>query len=167
MSSEVSRGRVAHFASAEFRRVCGCFATGVTVATVADAQGGPHGLTVNSFSSVSLEPPLVLVCLGRDVSVFAAFAAARFFGISVLAAGQRETAERFARKGLDRFAGVGWHAGETGVPLLAGALATIECAVHQRIPAGDHEILLGEALHVRAAEGSPLVFYASGYHTLG
>jgi flavin reductase (DIM6/NTAB) family NADH-FMN oxidoreductase RutF len=167
MSSEVSQGHVRPLASREFRRVCGRFATGVIVATVADAQGRPHGLTVNSFTSVSLAPPLVLLCLGLEVSVRAAFSAARFFGISVLAAGQQHLAERFARKDFDRFAGVAWHPGETGAPLLADVLATIECAVHQRTPAGDHEILLGEALHTRAAEGSPLVFYASGYHTLG
>jgi flavin reductase (DIM6/NTAB) family NADH-FMN oxidoreductase RutF len=167
MSSEVSRGRVALVASAEFRRVCGRFATGVIVATVLDAQGQPHGLTVNSFASVSLEPPLVLLCLGRDVSVMDAFAATRFFGINVLAACQRELAERFARHGLDRFAGVAWRRGETGAPLLEGVLATLECAVHQRIAAGDHEILLGEALYTGAAEGAPLVFFASGYHTLG
>jgi flavin reductase (DIM6/NTAB) family NADH-FMN oxidoreductase RutF len=167
MSSEVSQGRIEPVASAEFRRVCGRFATGLTVATVLDAQGQPHGLTVNSFASVSLEPPLVLVCLGREVSVLDAFDAVGFFGINMLAAGQRDLAERFARHGLDRFAGVPWRRGVTGAPLLEGVLATVECAVHQRIPAGDHEILLGEALHSTVAEGSPLVFFASNYRILG
>lgn len=137
------------------------------MATVADAQGRPHGLTINSFTSVSLAPPLVLLCLGLEVSVKEAFDTARFFGINVLAAGQRDLAERFARKSFDRFAGLAWHPGETGAPLLTGVLATIECAVFQRIPAGDHEILLGEALHAHATEGSPLVFHGSVYHTLG
>jgi len=167
MSSAGSRGRVAPIASQEFRRVCGRFATGVTVVTVLDPRGRPHGLTVNSFASVSLAPPLVLFCVGRSVSVIDAFRAAEFFGINVLAAGQRELSERFARKGLDRFAGVPWHRGKTGAPLLEGALATLECAVSQRTPSGDHEILVGHVLHTRVADGSPLVFYASGYRTLG
>ena len=97
MSSAGSRGRVAPIASQEFRRVCGRFATGVTVVTVLDPRGRPHGLTVNSFASVSLAPPLVLFCVGRSVSVIDAFRAAEFFGINVLAAGQRELSERFAR----------------------------------------------------------------------
>jgi flavin reductase (DIM6/NTAB) family NADH-FMN oxidoreductase RutF len=105
--------------------------------------------------------------VGRSVSVIDAFRAAEFFGINVLAAGQRELSERFARKGLDRFAGVPWHRGKTGAPLLEGALATLECAVSQRTPSGDHEILVGHVLHTRVADGSPLVFYASGYRTLG
>jgi len=137
------------------------------VATVLDARARPHGLTVNSFASVSLAPPLVLLCVGREVSVRNAFGAAEFFGINVLAAGQRDLSERFARPGVDRFAGVPWHPGKTGAPLLEGVLATLECAVHQRIPSGDHEILVGEVLHTRVTDGAPLVFYASGYHTLG
>jgi flavin reductase (DIM6/NTAB) family NADH-FMN oxidoreductase RutF len=167
MSSEGLRGRVAPIASQEFRRACGRFATGITVATVLDPRGRPHGLTVNSFTSVSLAPPLVLLCLGRSVSVRDVFRTAEFFGINVLAADQRELSDRFARKGLDRFANIPWHRGKTGVPLLSGVLATLECAVHQRTPGGDHEILVGEVLHTRVTDGSPLVFYASGYRTLG
>jgi flavin reductase (DIM6/NTAB) family NADH-FMN oxidoreductase RutF len=157
---------VAPIASEEFRRACGRFATGVIVATVLDARGRPHGLTVNSFTSVSLAPPMVLVCLGRNVSVMDAFRAAEVFAINVLAVGQRELADRFARKGLDRFANIPWQRGKTGAPLLEGVLATLECAVCQRMPGGDHEILLGEVLHTRVTNGSPLVFYASGYHAL-
>jgi len=166
MSSEGSGARLAPIASDEFRRACGRFATGVTVATVLDTHGRPHGLTVNSFASVSLAPPMVLLSIGRNVSVMDAFRAAEFLGINMLAAGQRDLAERFARKNQDRFAGTPWHRGKTGVPLLAGVLATLECAVQQRIRGGDHEILLGEVLHTHVADGSPLVFYASGYREL-
>jgi flavin reductase (DIM6/NTAB) family NADH-FMN oxidoreductase RutF len=166
MSSEGSRARVAPIASEEFRRACGRFATGIAVATVLDALGRPHGLTVNSFSSVSLEPPLVLICVGRNVTVADAFRAAEFFGINVLAADQREISDRFARKGLDRFANIPWRRGKTGSPLLAGVLASLECAVHQRIPSGDHEILVGEVVQAHVSEGSPLLFYASGYREL-
>src|ERR1051325_1519420 len=124
----------------EFRRACGRFATGVTVATVLDENGIPHGLTVSSFTSVSLDPPLVLICLGHAVTMIDAFRRASHFGINVLAASQLELSERFARKGFDRFDGLRWEAGSTGVPLLPGALAAIECIVEQRVRSGDHDI---------------------------
>src|SRR6266481_7302325 len=89
--------------SDEFRRACGRFPSGVTIATVLDSQGGPHGLTVSSFTSVSLEPPLVLICLGHDVPIIHHFRKATYFGISVLADDQQALSERFARKGEDRF----------------------------------------------------------------
>ena len=166
MSSEGSSGRAAPVTSAEFRRACGRFATGVTIAGVVDPEGVPHGLTVSSFASVSLDPPLVLICLGHDVSVIEAFRAATHFGISVLSESQRHLSERFARKGHDRFDGVPWQPGETGVPLLAGALAAIECEVRQRFTSGDHDIFVGEMVGARVAEGEPLIHFASRYRRL-
>jgi len=166
MSSDASRGRAAPVASEEFRHVCGRFATGVAVATVLDARGRPHGLTVNSFTSVSLSPPLVSICLGLNVTVLDAFREAQYYGINILADTQREVSDRFARKGLDRFANISWHRGKTGAPLIAGCLATLECAIRQRVPCGDHEILVGEVTHSQINQGSPLIFYASGYRTL-
>jgi flavin reductase (DIM6/NTAB) family NADH-FMN oxidoreductase RutF len=161
MSSEGPR-----VASEEFRRACGRFATGVAIASVLDADGTPHGLTVNSFASVSLHPPLILICLGHKVSVMDAFRASAHFGINMLADHQRALAERFARKGRGRFDGLEWQRGETGVPLLAGVLATIECAVHARHTAGDHDILVGQVVRTRVAEGAPLVYFASRYREL-
>ncbi len=150
----------------EFRRACGRFATGVTIATVLDAQGTPHGLTVSSFTSVSLDPPLVLICLGHAVTMIDAFRAARHFGINVLAAGQRELSDKFARKGYDRFNGLPWISGKTRVPLLPGALAAIECSVEQRVASGDHDILIGRMVRAEVAEGEPLIYYASDYREL-
>ena len=150
----------------EFRRGCGRFATGVTVATVLDRDGTPHGLTVSSFTSVSLEPPLVLICLGHAVTMIEAFRSATHFGINVLSAEQQELSDRFARKGEDRFNGIPWHRGETGVPLIPGVLAAIECSVHQRILSGDHDIFVGEMVHADVAEGDPLLYYASRYRAL-
>ena len=129
-------------------------------------QGTPHGLTVSSFTSVSLDPPLILICLGHRVTVIEAFRAARYFGISVLAENQRELSERFARKGHDRFDGVEWHCGATGAPLLNGVLAAIECEVHQRFTAGDHDIFVGRMLRAQVRDGAPLIYYASRYRTL-
>jgi flavin reductase (DIM6/NTAB) family NADH-FMN oxidoreductase RutF len=147
----------------EFRRACGRFATGVTVATVLDRDGTPHGLTVSSFTSVSLEPPLVLICLGHAVTMIEAFRSATHFGINVLSAEQQELSDRFARKGCDRFDGLDWTAGVSGVPLLPGAIAQIECATHQRITSGDHDIFVGRMVRASVADGDPLLYFASRY----
>jgi flavin reductase (DIM6/NTAB) family NADH-FMN oxidoreductase RutF len=160
MSSEVG------VTSAEFRRACGRFATGVAIASVLDARGTPHGLTVSSFTSASLDPPLILICLGHRVSAIDAFRAAAHFGINVLAEDQRDLAERFARQGQDRFDGLKWRRGQTGVPMLAGVLAAIECAVRQRIAAGDHDVFIGEMVGARVAAGRPLIHFASYYRCL-
>jgi flavin reductase (DIM6/NTAB) family NADH-FMN oxidoreductase RutF len=151
---------------AEFRRACGRFATGVSIATVLDATGAPHGLTVSSFTSVSLEPPLVLVCLGLEVTNLQLFRAATYFGINVLAADQQALSERFARKGEDRFDGLAWDAGATGVPLIPGCLARIECRLYRRLEMGDHDIFIGEMLHADVADGNPLIYFSSTYRTL-
>jgi flavin reductase (DIM6/NTAB) family NADH-FMN oxidoreductase RutF len=150
----------------EFRRACGSFATGVAIATVLDAQRQPHGLTVSSFTSVSLEPPLVLICLGHAVTIVEAFRRATHFGINVLAASQRSISERFARKGEDRFNGTPWIPGATGVPLLPGALAQMECAVEQIVTSGDHDILIGRMVRMAAIDGDPLLYFSGGYREL-
>jgi flavin reductase (DIM6/NTAB) family NADH-FMN oxidoreductase RutF len=151
----------------EFKRVCGRFATGVTIASVLDAAGTPHGLTVNSFTSVSLAPPLVLICLGHEASVINYFRTASHFAINVLAEDQKKLSDRFARKGHDRFDGLAWRPGHTGVPLIDDVLATIECSLHQRFTAGDHDIFVGEVLHTRVRDDArPLLYYASHYRTL-
>jgi flavin reductase ActVB len=152
--------------SDEFRRACGRFATGVTIATVLDSRGAPHGLTVSSFTSVSLEPPLLLICLGHAVNVIDYFRQAKYFGINCLSADQQLLSERFARRGGDRFNGLPWERGETGVPLIPGVLAQIECAIRNRVPEGDHDIFVGEMVGARVREGEPLIYYASRYREL-
>jgi flavin reductase (DIM6/NTAB) family NADH-FMN oxidoreductase RutF len=166
MSSEVFPGRLAPVSSEEFRHACGRFATGVTVATVLDAAGLPHGLTVSSFTSVSLAPPLVSICLGHAVSLIDTFRAASFFGINILADDQQALSERFARKGHDRFEGVGWTPGDTGVPLISGALAGMECRVERRIPVGDHDIFIGQMVATRVQDGAPLLHFSGAYRKL-
>jgi len=150
----------------DFRRACGRFATGVCVATVLDPEGTPHGLTVSSFTSVSLDPPLVLICLGHAVTMIEAFRAASHFAINILSAGQRELSDRFARKGCDRFDALRWDRGATGVPLLPGVLAQIECATHQRITSGDHDILVGRMVRANVADGEPLLYCSGGYREI-
>ncbi len=166
MSSEGSVQRLSPVTSEEFRKACGRFATGVTIATAIDDTGVPHGLTVSSFTSVSLEPPLVLICLGHRVTVIDVFRKAKYFGINVLGADQQELSDRFARKGQDRFGGLTWEAGKTGVPLLPGALAQIECQAHERFTSGDHDILVGEMVGATVADGDSLIYFASRYRKL-
>jgi len=150
----------------EFRRACGRFATGVTIASVMDSQGTPHGLTVSSFTSVSLHPPLILICLGHAVTAIQHFRAATHFGINVLADGQQALSDHFARRGHDRFEGLPWSPGVTGVPILPGVLAAMECAVHRIVPMGDHDILVGEMVHAEVGDGQPLLYFASAYRHL-
>ena len=166
MSSEAFSGQAEPLTAEEFRRATGRFTTGITIATVRDSQGAPHGLTVNSFTSVSLEPPLVSICLGHAVSLIDTFQAATYFGINVLAEDQRPLSERFAHKGHDRFEGIEWHPGPNGAPLLAGVLAALECRTVERIRAGDHDIFLAQMVTARVAEGSPLIYFASRYRRL-
>jgi len=166
MSSEGFTGRAAPVSSEEFRAACGRFGTGVTIATVLDSERQPHGLTVSSFSSVSLDPPLISICLGHAVTVIDLFREVNFFGINILADDQQAISQRFARRGLDRFQGVGWTLGEYGVPLLDGVLAAIECKVDQRIPAGDHDILVGRMLATRVRDGAPLLHFSGEYRKL-
>jgi len=149
-----------------FRQACGRFATGVAIAGAIDANGVPHGLTVSSFSSVSLDPPLILICLGHAIAAIDVFRQSRYFGLSVLRDDQRELSERFAMRLDDRFESLAWRHGETGVPLLDGALASIECETRHRSAAGDHDIFIGEMLRASVQEGEPLIHFASEYRRL-
>jgi flavin reductase ActVB len=149
-----------------FCRNCGKFATGITIATVLDTGGAPHGMTANSFTSVSLEPPLVLICVDHSARILDHFRRAGHFGINVLEEHQRALSAHFARRGTDRFDGVEWYPGVTGVPLLPDVLSTMECALRQFIDVGDHAILIGEVLHARCGEGMPLIYFASHYRKL-
>lgn len=148
------------------RRAFGRFATGVTVVTV-DTGEVPLGITVNSFASLSLEPPLLLWNLQRDSDCFDVFTKVEHYAVNVLHAGQQPLSEACARKGDHVLAKEHWQAGESGCPVLCQSLACFECAVRQRHDGGDHIILVGEVLFFRNAEGgAPLLFYGGTYHTL-
>jgi len=149
-----------------FRRVCSKYATGITILTVLDSLGAPHGMTVNSFTSVSLSPPLILVCIDRQTPILSHFKPGTRFGVNVLHEEQKDLSTWFARSGHDRFSGMEWSAGETGVPVLPGMLATLECEVTQMIEAGDHVVVIGAALHATWREGQPLVYFNSSYQSL-
>jgi flavin reductase (DIM6/NTAB) family NADH-FMN oxidoreductase RutF len=149
-----------------FRRVCAKYATGIAILTVLDSNGCPQGMTVNSFTSVSLEPPLILACIDRRTAFLSHFQPATRFAINILGEEHKELSARFARSGLDRFDGVGWTRGETGAPILPDMLAAIECAVTHLVEAGDHVVVIGEALHASWREGRPLIYFNSSYQEL-
>jgi 3-hydroxy-9,10-secoandrosta-1,3,5(10)-triene-9,17-dione monooxygenase reductase component len=152
--------------SHSFRRALGQFATGVTVVTTRDAAGRPQGLTVNAFCSVSLEPPLVLVCVDQRSEVNPGLLSSRLFGVSVLAEDQEPMSRRFAEGGNEKFSGLPLLAGTSGVPLLPGALVHIECRVTTAHPGGDHTIYVGEVLRLAVSPGRPLLYHGSSYRRL-
>jgi len=153
--------------SREFRRTLAQFASGVTVVTTRDATGRPHGLTASSFCSVSLDPPLVLVCLDNRLEARRAVAEVGHFAVSVLAETQESLSRQFATGGPDKFAGVELSSGESGAPLVAGALAHIECRLKDAHVAGDHTIFVGIVERASVGAGRPLLYHGSAYHRLG
>jgi flavin reductase (DIM6/NTAB) family NADH-FMN oxidoreductase RutF len=151
---------------ADFRMALGQFATGVTVVTTRDAGGRPYGLTVSSFCSVSLEPPLVLVCIDHRSETHDGFEASGVFGVSVLAEGQEEWSRRFAGGGPAKFMGATLGNGHHGVALVPGALVHLECRVVSAHEAGDHTVYVGEVLALSVRPGRPLLYHARGYRRL-
>lgn len=144
----------------------GHFATGVTIVTARDGGGAPCGLTANAFTSVSLDPPLVLVCIDRRSRTRACVLAAQAFAVNVLAAEQEAWARRFAARTGDRFAGLRLTAARTGAPILDGVLAWLDCVVERTVEIGDHTVVVGHVLAGHAREGAPLVFFRGRYGTL-
>lgn len=142
-----------------FRNALGQFATGVTVMTGVSPAGDRFGITVTSFNSLSLDPPLILWSLGRDGGSFACFQAGTPFAVNVLTAGQDALAHQFARVGVPKFDGIGTLKGLDGVPLLAGCAAYFECNVESRYPGGDHDIIVGRVRRLYNIGGTPLVFH--------
>jgi flavin reductase (DIM6/NTAB) family NADH-FMN oxidoreductase RutF len=151
----------------EIRRVVGNFATGITVVTV--GGGTPHGMTANAFTSVSLDPPLILICVNRDALLHESVVLAGSFAVSVLGAGQEHLARHFADKarplGQAQFDNCEWFAGpHTKAPMIHDALAHLECALWRIYDGGDHSIILGQVLNASCDPGDALLFFGGGYH---
>ncbi|MBA2684831.1 MAG: flavin reductase family protein [Gemmatimonadaceae bacterium] len=154
---------------ATFRSVLGRFASGVTVVTVRDVQHYDHGMTVTAFCSVSLEPPLVQVSIGKAASLHGVLGTGNLasqFAVNILSSKQEPLARRFAEEHPDRFDGVGFTRGVTGAPILDECLDVIECEVQSRYEAGDHTIVIGTVIGTATNEGSPLLYYRGGYASL-
>jgi flavin reductase (DIM6/NTAB) family NADH-FMN oxidoreductase RutF/pimeloyl-ACP methyl ester carboxylesterase len=150
-----------------FRDALGCFATGVTVVTAIGADGVPIGLTANSFTSVSLYPPLLLVCIANNAGSAPALREAKRFAVNVLQIGQQPTSNRFAGKGEDRFATTPWEVGEYGTPVLTGSLSSFECESQDIHDGGDHFILVGRVLKaIFEPRRDPLLYFRGKYRKL-
>ena len=151
--------------SRAFRQALAQFGSGVTVVATLDAGGRAQGLTVSAFCSVSLEPPLVLVCVDKRSETHAAFAHSRLFGVSVLAEHQQDVSQRFATLGPDKNQ-FDFARGTDGTPLVPGAVAQLECRLHAAHDAGDHRIYVGEVVKVAVNPGRPLLYHATSYRRL-
>jgi flavin reductase (DIM6/NTAB) family NADH-FMN oxidoreductase RutF len=150
---------------ARFRQAMGHFASGVTVVTTA-LGGELYGMTVSSFSSLSLNPPLVLICIDKSVPCHDMIKDAGCFVVNILEKRQEHLSRRFATTTNDKFKGVAWHSGNLGLPVLANTLAVIECRLRDTLDGGDHAIFIGEVVDAEVREGAPLLYYRRGYHEL-
>jgi flavin reductase (DIM6/NTAB) family NADH-FMN oxidoreductase RutF len=150
---------------AEFRRVIGHFATGVSVVTTCRGDGSACGLTVSAVASLSLDPTLVLICVDRDSDTHAWIQGAGYYAVNVLEEGRGETlARRFAAdEAEEKFRGTAWRPERTGAPVLDEALAWMDCRVSAALDGGDHTIFIGEVLAADAREGTPLLYYRGGF----
>ena len=149
-----------------YREVCSQFATGVAVATVKAPDGTPHGLTISSFNSVSINPPLILICIDFKCTAIEHFLAGPYFAINILREEQRELSVIFAAKPESRFEDIAWEPGVTGAPVLSGTLATIECRLERTVSAGDHAVIFGELILAHVHGGSPLLYFDRDYRKI-
>jgi flavin reductase (DIM6/NTAB) family NADH-FMN oxidoreductase RutF len=150
---------------AELRRTFGQFLTGVTVVTTLEEDGTPRGITANSFTSVSLDPPLILVCIAKSALSHGVFASCGGFAVSILSADQREVAALFASKRRDKFDQVATSPGLSGAPVLEHSLGWFDCKTHERLAAGDHLILIGRVRDFGMRKAPPLGFFGGRYLT--
>jgi flavin reductase (DIM6/NTAB) family NADH-FMN oxidoreductase RutF len=154
------------FDAGELRKVMGCFATGVTVITTRDQTGRPYGLTANAVTSLSLDPPLLLICVDRKAETFPHFFDSKIFVLNILEEGQEALSRRFATTGGDKFAGLEFRLGRLDTPILAGTIGHIECRIVDTFEGGDHVVHVGEVEHAEARDGRPLLFYRGKYRQL-
>jgi len=153
------------FDEARFRQVLGYFATGVTVVTATE-EGMPVGFTCQSFTSLSLDPPMVAIAPAKSSTSWPRIAKSGAFCVNILNDAQQQLSQRFAVTGGDKFTGVAWHVGEAGAPVLEGVLGWVECELEAIYDAGDHELVVGRVLSLGVGDGSPLIFYRSGFTKL-
>ena len=150
----------------EFRKAMSRFASSVTVVTTRTEDGEPKGLTVSAFCSLSLEPPLVLICIEKNASLHQFLREGAHFAVNILSEEQELVSRRFASRDPSRFEGVGHKKGATGSPLLEDVIAHVECVVTASYPAGDHTIFIGQVEAAQTTEGKPLAYFRGGYSRL-
>ena len=149
-----------------FRNLLGRFATGVTVVTARDKGGNPHGMTVSAFSSLSLDPPLVLMCIDKSAAMFEMLTTCEHFTVNILSESQEEIARRFAMTEATKFDGIGYSLVDDDA-VLDDVLAHAQCTRVQSVEAGDHTIVIGEVRSASVGEGTPLLYFRGGYSSLG
>jgi flavin reductase (DIM6/NTAB) family NADH-FMN oxidoreductase RutF len=154
------------FDAKELRRVMGLFATGVTVITTRDAAGNLYGLTANAVTSLSLVPPLVVICIDRKAESFVHFHTSKRFIVNILSEQQQEVSARFAKSGGEKFAGLAYRLGPHGTAVLDGALAHLDCQIVATHEGGDHVIHVGEVEEAEVTGGRPLLFFQGQYRRL-
>ncbi len=154
--------------ASQFKNALKLWASGVTVVTTQSPTQGPKGMTATSFSSVSVDPPQILVCLNKITDTGSALLESRHFAVNILTSEQQDVSNQFAGNTTqeERFAQVAWAAGDHGAPLFSQALASLECRVVQQIQAGTHWIVIGEVEKVNCRSGDPLLYYSGGYRQL-
>lgn len=151
------------FDAKELRRVMGLFATGVTVLTTRDSHGRPYGLTANAVSSLSLEPPLLLICIDKKAETHPHFLDSKCFVVNILGEHQEDLSTKFAKSGGDKFGDLPYSTNQNGVPILEGTLAHLECCIVETHEGGDHVIHIGEVHHAESRGGNPLLFFQGKY----
>lgn len=149
-----------------FRNILGNYATGVSVVTCRDGQDRPVGMTINSFASLSLSPPMVLWSIDKGSDQFEAFQQSQFYAVNILCDSHEQLSGRFATGGIDRFSGIEYAEGIERLPLLSDCCATLQCKIVSRHEAGDHIILIGEILDMSATGRAPLIFHGGRYRAL-
>ena len=149
--------------SREYRTALGRFAAGVTVITTVGSEGKPEGMTANSFSGLSLEPPLIHWCIGKSAPTHDTFRASEHFAVNILRADQQQISNQFATPSADKFIGIDWRPGLGGGPIIDDALAVFECSNWGQNEGGDHTILVGEVESFTYRDGDPLLFSAGKY----
>ena len=150
----------------ELRRVMGLFATGVTVLTTRDDDGRPYGLTANAVTSLSLAPPLLLICIDKNAETHPHFLTSRCFVVNILSEDQEELSGRFAKSGGDKFGPLPFSTNQDGVPVLENTLAHLECRIIETHEGGDHVIHIGEVQHAEVRGGRPLLYFQGKYRHL-
>ena len=152
--------------SEQFRRACGLWASGVSIVTTVDGAGAPFGLTMNAVTSLSLDPPMFLVCVDSGSDTLAPMLESRAYCVNVLTQRQQDLSNRFAKKGQDKFNGVAWSKGSVGAPIIDDTLISIECEVSDVVKGGDHQIFCGIVRNIVANDSvdvKPLLYYGGGY----
>jgi flavin reductase (DIM6/NTAB) family NADH-FMN oxidoreductase RutF len=160
------KGTAMPVSATEFRVALSQFPSGVTIVTTRGPDGRPCGLTASAFTSVSLDPPLVLVCVDHAAAAHPAFETHGWFAVNMLGTGQAPLSRRFALSGGDKFVGVPYREGRAGLPILDDVVAALECRIVHRYAGGDHTIFVGEVEGALVAGGAPLVYHGGDYHRL-